>query len=71
MCEYCYRVACHHPQCPLASEPEIRGHCKQCGEELREDCEYYTDNENNEFCSEDCAMGYHGIKSKEWNNKEE
>ena len=27
---------------------------------------YYTDNDNNKFCSEDCALEYHGIESKEW-----
>ena len=47
------------------------GICIQCREKLREDYEYYTDNKNNTFCSDDCAIKYHGIKSKEWNYEEE
>ena len=66
MCEYCLRVIGHHPSCPYSPEPEIRDYCLQCNEPLREDYEYYSDNENNNFCSEDCAIEYHGIKSKEW-----
>ena len=66
MCEYCHHVSGHHPRCPSVSESKIRDYCKQCGEELREDYEYYTDNEDNRFCSDDCALEYHGIKSKDW-----
>ena len=51
-CEYCRQFP-HHPRCPDAPEPKVRGHCEQCGEELREDYEYYTDNEDNKFCSDD------------------
>ena len=50
-CEYCYRIIGHAPQCPNAPEPMVCGYCDQCNEELREDYEYYTDNENNKFCS--------------------
>jgi hypothetical protein len=49
----------------------VRGHCEQCGDELREDYEYYTDNEDNTFCSDDCAVKYHGIESKEWDYYED
>ena len=69
-CEYC-RQHPHHPRCPNAPEPKVMGYCEQCGEELREDYEYYTDNYDNKFCSEDCAKEYHGIKSKEWDCEEE
>lgn len=65
MCSECRQYPCH-PQCPNAPEPKVRGYCEQCGEELREDYEYYTDNEDNKFCSDDCAIKYHGIKSEEW-----
>ena len=65
MCEICLSNP-HLNQCPNAPEPKIRGYCKQCGEGLREDYEYYTDNDDNKFCSDSCALKYHGIKSMEW-----
>ena len=70
MCEYC-RQHPHNPRCPNAPEPKIRGRCVRCEDELREDYEYYTDNNYNEFCSKECAVLYHGIVSKEWEDKEE
>ena len=69
MCEICHRTPCLN-RCPNA-EVIIRGYCEMCGEELREDYEYYTDNEGNKFCSDDCALEYHGIKSEEWDYCEE
>lgn len=66
MCEYCHYIGGHHPRCPNAPEPEIRGYCEQCNEELREDYEYYIDNESNKFCSEECALKYYGVKYREW-----
>lgn len=71
MCEHCRYVIGHHSLCPNAPEPKVRGYCKQCNEGLREDYEYYTDNEDNKFCSDDCALKYHGIKSEEWVEEEE
>ena len=65
MCEICHSSFCSR-RCPNASESKVKGRCEQCGEELREDYEYYTDNENNKFCSEDCAVEYHGIKIQDW-----
>ena len=70
MCEYCNWVGGHHPLCPEAPEPKVRGFCEKCRNELREDYEYFTDGDNNKFCSEDCAMEYHGIQSKEWEKEE-
>lgn len=70
MCNYCGRHP-HDCRCPNAPEPKIRGHCDRCGEELREDYEYYIDEEDNLFCSEDCALKYHGIKSREWEIEED
>ena len=70
MCEYCGYVGGHHPRCPNALEPKVRGHCEQCGMDLREDYEYFVDNENNKFCSEDCSLEYHGVRSKEWEEEE-
>lgn len=71
MCEYCYLIGGHHSRCPNAPEPKVQGYCKECGKELRVDYEYYTDNEDNEFCSKDCALDYHGIESKEWDYEED
>lgn len=65
MCNECRQTSCRS-SCPNAPEPKVRDYCKQCGEGLREDYEYYTDNEDNKFCSDDCAVKYHGIKSEEW-----
>lgn len=65
MCNICFSSPCLS-RCPNAPEPKVRGYCEQCGDQLREDYEYYTDNDNNKFCSEDCALEYHGIESKEW-----
>lgn len=70
MCEICHSIPCLS-RCPNAHEPKVRGWCKKCGKELREDYEYYTDNEDNEFCSDDCALEYHGIKSEVWDYLEE
>lgn len=71
MCEYCHQSPNHHPQCPNAPEPKVRGRCKQCGDVLREDYEYVKDNNENKFCSEDCAIEYYGIKSEWWDDEEE
>lgn len=70
MCEYCHQTR-HDCRCPNAPEPKVRGYCEQCGEELREDYEYYTDKYDGKFCSYDCALEYYGIKSKEWEYKED
>lgn len=66
MCEFCHRLSGHSSQCPNAIEPKVRGLCSKCGEILREDYEFYKDDGNNKFCSLECAIDYHGIKSKEW-----
>ena len=70
ICSECWQSPCH-PLCPNAPESKVRGYCEQCGEKLREDYEFYIDNEDNKFCSEDCALEYHGIKSKEWDYEED
>ena len=70
ICNECWQSPCHS-RCPNAPEPKVRGYCKQCDKELKEYYEYYIDNEDNEFCSDDCALKYHGIKSKEWEEEED
>ena len=70
MCSECRRFPCHY-SCPNAPEPKVRDYCKKCGDELIEGFVYYTDNENNNFCSDDCALEYHGVRSKEWDCEED
>lgn len=70
MCDVCWQIPCH-PRCPNAPEPKIRGYCEQCGEGLREDYEYYTDDKDNKFCSDGCALEYYGVKSNEWDWEED
>lgn len=43
---------------------EVRtlGHCAECNNEITDDAEnYYCDEDGNFFCSDECAMIYHGI----------
>lgn len=70
MCEICHSVPCLN-RCPNAPEPKVRGYCEKCGDDLREDYEYYADNEGNKFCSYECALEYHEIKSMEWDYDED
>lgn len=70
VCDICFSNPCLN-RCPNAPEPKVRGYCERCGEGLREDYEYYTDNENKKFCSDDCALEYHGIKSEVWEEEDE
>ena len=65
MCRECRQVP-HHPKCPNALEPIFLGYCELCGEGLREDYEYYTDDNGYRFCSENCAIEFYGIRAKEW-----
>ena len=71
MCEYCGSTGVCRPRCPNAPDPKIHGYCEQCGAELREDYEYYTDNGGSKYCSFECAIEYNGIKSREWDYKED
>lgn len=66
MCEYCYYISGHHQRCPNTPETKVMGYCEKCDDELIKDYEYYTDSNNKKFCSDDCAIEYHGIRSKEW-----
>ena len=69
MCEICHSSPCLN-RCANVPEPKVRGYCEQCKDELREDYEYYTDNENNKFCSKECAIEHYNIKSKTWDCEE-
>ena len=50
------------------ADPAMFGACKNCLENrktftaLTSDYEAYIDDEKNLFCSEECAMEYHGIR---------
>lgn len=57
----CGRIP-HDSRCPYADEPKVVGKCVYCNEEITAAYEYYTDNEDNMFCSTECALKYHGIK---------
>lgn len=59
-CEYCHQSP-HDCRCPNA-ESEIIGACAYCGEDISPAWEYYTDNEENLFCSKECAEQFHGIE---------
>ena len=60
MCCICGQYPCHS-QCPNYECNRV-GDCEQCGEELYEEYEIWTDDNGNKFCSEDCAKDYYGIK---------
>ena len=51
---------------PNASEPEIKGICDCCHEKLSEDYTYFPDSYGNTFCSQECALEYHGVKERDW-----
>lgn len=60
MCTVCGQYPCHY-NCPNCA-PKKFGVCAQCGEKIYENMELWSDNDNNKFCSEECAKEYHGIK---------
>ena len=65
MCNECHQEKCS-PMCGnFNSEPMCQ--CKQCHQIIFFNNDYITDNEDNIFCSDDCAIKYHGIVEKEWN----
>lgn len=68
MCEICRSHPCN-ARCPNASGPEIMDNCVVCDESLREDYTYFEDSDGNIFCSQECAVKYHGIEEKEWDNE--
>lgn len=60
MCEICQQYPCHS-QCPNYEYHKV-GTCDKCGKDLYEEYEIWTDDNGNEFCSEDCAKDCYGIK---------
>lgn len=66
MCSVCGKTPCH-PRCPNAEELEI-GVCANCFWEITAGFEYFTDDNDNMFCSRDCAVQYYGIKKTEYSS---
>jgi hypothetical protein len=65
MCEVCLHNPCL-PRCPNHKELKPIGECAYCGDLLSPDYEVIEDNEGNIFCGKYCALMYHGIKEKEY-----
>lgn len=40
--------------------------CEQCGEDIYRDYPYYKDDDDNCFCSKECAIEYHAIREVEF-----
>jgi hypothetical protein len=63
-CQFCGHIP-HDIMCPnFDSQP--MGQCKQCHTILLFNNNYIIDKDDNKFCSEWCAVKYHGIIEKEW-----
>ena len=54
MCDYCRRSICPS-SCPNAPEPQVFGHCDECGETIYDGDEYYKIG-NHKYC-ESCVQG--------------
>lgn len=52
-CEYC-RQTPHHPRCPLATEPNSKYKCSECGEPVLVGEEYIV-NDNNDYAHLECV----------------
>ena len=66
MCEICRQTPCPE-MCPNADPPKVIGYCDQCDCAITADNIYFTDNSDNTFCSDDCAMEFYGIRETEYN----
>ena len=70
-CEFCHHDNPHDYRCPNAEPPKSYDKCQQCYITLRHDYPYVIDSEGNIFCSEDCAIKFHGITETEWEDEDE
>ena len=68
MCEICHSYPCN-TRCPNWEGKQI-GECAECGNEIYAEFSFFKDNEDNMFCSEECAKEYHEIKEVEWEEDE-
>ena len=60
MCEVCGSTHCVS-SCPNYM-PKVIGRCEKCGEHIYDNGAIWIDDNNNKFCSEECAEEYYGIK---------
>lgn len=67
MCSECLHTPCH-PRCPNADIP-LFFRCMQCGDDI-DGAIYYKDNEYNFFCCEACALEFHGVEPKFYDEEE-
>lgn len=65
MCDICRYSPCDS-NCPNAPPNPIIYHCTQCDELIRQGDIYYTDCNDNKFCSEECVFKYYDIEEVEW-----
>jgi hypothetical protein len=69
-CDICHRSP-HDIHCPNANPVKIHGYCKKCYEPLPDDYTYWTDYDDNRFCSERCAEEWNKIEEKNWEEGDE
>lgn len=60
MCTLCNSYPCDY-RCPNA-ESKIVDNCTNCGSSIYDSEECWSDNDENNFCSEECVMEYYGIR---------
>jgi len=65
MCDMCRDYPDHHPQCPNYVDHQI-GVCENCGIDLYAEYPIWVDNNGYEYCSEECAKDFNGIKEKNY-----
>ena len=63
ICEICMKTPCAN-RCPNSKEITL-GKCLQCNDDIGKGYEYYTDLDDNLFCSKECACEYYGIRRKD------
>lgn len=68
MCDICLHSPCLNV-CPNSAHTLIKGYCKQCKSEIREDCTYWKDYIGYIYCSRECAIQYNEITENEWSDK--
>ena len=64
MCKICGYTDCH-PHCPNYECNKVNT-CDKCGGDIYKEYTYWIDNDENIFCSEDCANDYYGIKEMDY-----
>lgn len=65
MCDLCRQNPCHN-MCPNAEPVKVIGLCDWCERELRADETYFTDDNDNIFCCQECALNYYGVREEDY-----